>query len=117
VYLVDMDVISAGAPSKRRATAVADWMNRNSGRLFLSTITVAEIRDGIAKARRAGALRKASALTAWLDALLHLYGDRVLPFDVPAARFAGCYPIWLVAKDVVRDSPISQSPPSRPSTI
>ena len=35
------------------------------------------------------ARRKAADLTAWLETLLHLYGDRVLAFDVAAARFAG----------------------------
>jgi predicted nucleic acid-binding protein len=64
-------------------------MDRNSDRLFLSTITVAEITDGIAKARREGARRKASDLAGWLEAVLHLYGDRILPFDVAAARVAG----------------------------
>jgi toxin FitB len=90
VYLVDTDVISAGAPSKRRkSAALILWMDRNSDRLFLSTITIAEITDGIAKARREGARRKAADLTGWLEAVLHLYGDRVLPFDVTAARMAG----------------------------
>lgn len=64
-------------------------MDRNSDRLFLSAITAAEIEDGIAKARREGANRKAAALSRWLEALLHLYKSRVLPFDVPAARIAG----------------------------
>jgi toxin FitB len=90
VYLVDTDVISAGAPSLRRASAALIlWMDRNSDRLFLSTITVAEIADGIAKARREGARRKATDLAGWLEAVLHLYGDRILPFDVAAARVAG----------------------------
>jgi toxin FitB len=89
VYLVDTDVISAGAPSKRRASAALIlWMDRNSDRLFLSTITIAEIADGIAKARREGARRKAADLAGWLEAVLHLYGNRVLPFDVAAARVA-----------------------------
>jgi toxin FitB len=90
VYLVDTDVISAGAPSRRRASAALIlWIDRNSDRLFLSTITVAEIADGIAKARREGARRKATDLAGWLEAVLHLYGDRILPFDVAAARVAG----------------------------
>jgi predicted nucleic acid-binding protein len=90
VYLVDTDVISAGAPSKRQASAALIlWMDRNSDRLFLSTITIAEIADGIAKARREGVRRKAADLAGWLEAVLHLYGDRVLPFDVAAARVAG----------------------------
>ena len=90
MYLVDTDVISAGAPSKRRTSAALIlWMDRNSDRLFLSTITIAEIADGIAKARREGARRKAAALAGWLEAVLHLYGNHVLPFDVAAARMAG----------------------------
>jgi toxin FitB len=90
VYLVDTDVISAGAPSKRRTPAVLIlWMDRNSDRLFLSTITIAEIADGIAKARRESARREAAALAGWLDAVLHLYCNRVLPFDVAGARMTG----------------------------
>jgi predicted nucleic acid-binding protein len=89
VYLVDTDVISAGAPLKRRASAALIlWMDRNSDRLFLSTITIAEIADGIAKARREGARRKAADLAGWLEAVLHLYDNRVLPFDAAAARVA-----------------------------
>jgi predicted nucleic acid-binding protein len=90
VYLVDTDVISAGAPSRGRVSApLARWMDENSERLFLSSITVAEIEDGIAKAHRQGARHKAQQLNGWLETLLHLYQERVLPFDVPAARIAG----------------------------
>lgn len=63
---------------------LAAWMEENTAVLFLSAVTVAEIEDGIAKLRR-----KAADLTAWLDALLHLYADRVLPFDGVTARLAG----------------------------
>ncbi len=58
-------------------------------RAFLSAVTIAEIADGIAKAKREGAKRKASDLAAWLQTVLHLYGDRVLSFDSPTAEFAG----------------------------
>ena len=90
MYLVDTDVISAGAQSRDRAPAeLIVWMDRNSDRLFLSAISVAEIEDGIAKTRREGARRKSVGLARWLEAVLHLYGDRILPFDVAAARIAG----------------------------
>jgi len=56
---------------------------------FLSTVTVIEICDGIAKLRRTGALARADRLDDWFNVVLHLYGDRVMPFDVPAARHAG----------------------------
>jgi predicted nucleic acid-binding protein len=64
-------------------------MDEHSGRLYLSAVTVAEIEDRIAQARREGARRKAADLTAWLEALLHLYASRILAFDLPAARIAG----------------------------
>jgi toxin FitB len=90
LYLIDTNVISAGAPSRVAASPeLVDWMDRNSAALFLSVVTVAEAADGIAKARREGAVRKAATLVAWLDTLLHLYGDRVLAFDVAVARIAG----------------------------
>src|SRR2546423_15250730 len=89
MYLIDTDVISAGAPGKQRAPELLAWMDRNSERLYLSAITIAEIEDGIAKARREGASRKASLLSQWLEALLHLYSERVLPLDVAAGRIAG----------------------------
>jgi predicted nucleic acid-binding protein len=66
-----------------------EWMDAHSSLLFLSVVTVAEIEDGIAKLRRERATRRSSDLTSWLDAVVHLYGDRVLLFDVPTARIAG----------------------------
>lgn len=39
--------------------------------------------------RREKVARKAQRLSAWRDALLHLYGERVLAFGVQEARIAG----------------------------
>ena len=64
-------------------------MDAHSGSLFLSAVTVAEIEDGIAKLRREGARRRSADLAAWLETVLHLYGDRVFAFDVAIARIAG----------------------------
>jgi len=89
-YLVDTNVFSAAAPTAavRRAEIIA-WMDSRSDDLFLSAVTIAEIADGVAKAKREGAPRKAAALSEWLRTVLHLYGDRVLPFDSPTAEIAG----------------------------
>jgi toxin FitB len=90
VYLVDTDVVSAGSPPKALALrGLVKWMDEHSTELYLSAVTVAEIEDGIAKARREQARRKAADLTAWLETLLHLYRNRILAFDVAAARIAG----------------------------
>ena len=64
-------------------------MDVNSAKLFLSVITIAEIEDGIAKAKREGATRKSWDLSAWLETLLHLYTARILPLDLATARIAG----------------------------
>jgi predicted nucleic acid-binding protein len=90
MYLVDTNVISQGAPPRRAiATALADWMDRHSDKLYLSSMTIAEIEGGIAKSRRDGAARKADDLSAWLETVLHLYGNRVLALDAEVARRLG----------------------------
>ena len=90
MYLVDTNVLSAGAPTDGVGRPdLTRWMDANSSRLFLSAVTLAEITDGVAEARRTGATRKSERLGEWLEAVLHLYGSRVLPLDVAAARAAG----------------------------
>jgi hypothetical protein len=64
-------------------------MARNSGQLYISTATVAEIEIGIAKARGKRATRKAMGLSRWLESVLTLYLGRILVFDLRAARQAG----------------------------
>jgi predicted nucleic acid-binding protein len=90
MYLVDTNVISARVAARPVVPlSLTEWMDRHSASLFLSAVTVAEIEDGIAKSRREGATRKSADLAAWLETVLHLYGDRVLAFDMATARIAG----------------------------
>lgn len=90
MYLVDTNVISAGAPTKSRGVPnLIGWMEENTPLLYLSVITIAEVEDGIAKALRQNATRKADRLAAWLETVLHLYADRILPVDVAVARKIG----------------------------
>ncbi len=90
MYLVDTDILSASSPARavpRHDLAI--WMDTHADLLFVSTVTVAEIEDGIAKARREKASRKAAALDEWLRTLVHLYSGRVLAFDLGAVHAAG----------------------------
>jgi predicted nucleic acid-binding protein len=89
VYLVDTNIVSAGAPRRTGAADLIRWLEEHSDSLYLSVVTVAEIEDGIAKAHREKAQRKAAEFAAWLEALLHLYAGRILAFDLSAARIAG----------------------------
>jgi toxin FitB len=81
MYLVDTNVISTGAPSRIASAALMDWMDTHSAALSLSAVTVTEIEDGITKLRREGATRNSTDVAAWWRALLHLYGERILPLD------------------------------------
>lgn len=60
-----------------------------SDALYLSSITAAEIETGISEAHRTGPPRRADELRAWFERMLSFYADRVLPFDLTAARIAG----------------------------
>lgn len=90
MFLVDTNVISALAPSKRENVGMlVDWLDKASPRLFMSVISAAEIEAGICKAGREGATRKALQLTEWWQTIEHLYSDRLLPFDLQCAHVAG----------------------------
>lgn len=89
MYLVDTDVLSTGAPARRRPSGLSRWFETHSEDLFVSTVTVAEIASGIAQLVRTDRRDRARDLEAWLGLVLHLYGERVLPFDATAARIAG----------------------------
>lgn len=90
MFLVDTNVISALAPSKRAdAKDLAMWLDQASPHLFLSVITAAEVAAGIAKAEREGASAKARSLGEWWQAVEHFYAEKVLPFDLRCAHLVG----------------------------
>jgi predicted nucleic acid-binding protein len=91
LFLVDTSIVSADAPAKCRVgpTAFAVWLREHGDRLYISTITVAEIEAGIARAVRIGAATKARRLSRWLAAVEHFYAARILPFGIEEARQAG----------------------------
>ena len=90
MMLLDTNVLSVGAPGRReRSPGLIDWMDRHSDTLFLSAVTGAEVSGGIARMKRTGSASRAADLGDWLEVVLHLYGERVLQFDVSAARLAG----------------------------
>jgi hypothetical protein len=89
-WLLDTNVLSAFAPGKLVLTPkVAIWFEEHTDELFLSVITAVEIEAGISKLHRTGSGRRADALRDWFERILRFYADRVLPFDLTAARIAG----------------------------
>lgn len=92
MYLLDTNVVSLLAPSKRRTPSddkLVAWIVERSSDLWLSVITSAEIEDGIANAKRTGATKKAAALAEWWGEIRHYHGDRILHFDLETATITG----------------------------
>jgi toxin FitB len=91
LYLLDTNIVSADAPTKRQVgvEAFAAWVRAHSERLYVSAITIAEIEAGIARAIRINAATKAENLRRWLVAVEHFYAGRILSFGVEEARHAG----------------------------
>ncbi|UCI06066.1 type II toxin-antitoxin system VapC family toxin [Mesorhizobium sp. B1-1-8] len=90
MFLLDTNIISAMAPSKKNdRRALVDWLDNASNHLFLSVVTASEITSGIAKAEREGATSKTALLRQWWQAIEYLYNERILPFDLRAAHAAG----------------------------
>ena len=80
-YLVDTNVISELRKGPRCNPGVASWFAEiSSAEIYLSALTIGEIRKGIeSKRRRDG--QTAEALEAWLGELLAAHSDRILPVD------------------------------------
>jgi hypothetical protein len=89
-WLLDTNALSAFAPGKRPISdEITIWFEDRTDTLFLSTVTAAEIEAGIAQLRRMGAARRADNLREWFDRILDAYAERILSFDLLAARIAG----------------------------
>jgi len=89
-WLLDTDVLSAFAPGRPTIPSqAAAWFDDRAEAVYVSAVSAAEITTGIAKLARIGAARRAEALHQWFEAVLAVYSDRVLSFDLAAARFAG----------------------------
>lgn len=88
-YLFDTSSLSLLAPGRSPPPETAGAVRREVGHLFLPTIAVAEIETGLRKLDLQGSVRRAGALRDWLDRLTGGFGNRILAFDLPAARCAG----------------------------
>jgi predicted nucleic acid-binding protein len=85
LYLIDTVVLSELRRRQRDAGVVA-WMARQHQEdCYLSVVSLGEIERGIA-CKRASDPRFAEDLAAWLDRLLRLHGQRLLPVDLAIAR-------------------------------
>ncbi|ACF03037.1 PilT protein domain protein [Rhodopseudomonas palustris TIE-1] len=85
MFLIDTVTLSALRKRQRNPNVVAWFERQRTADLFLSAISIGEIERGIAR-QRATDPEFARALAAWLDRVLTVYGERIVPFDLRAAR-------------------------------
>jgi toxin FitB len=85
MFLIDTVTLSELHKRERDRMVVKWFEQQRATDLFLSVISIGEIERGIAR-QRAADPSFAGALADWLDRVLTLYGDRVVPFDLRAAR-------------------------------
>jgi predicted nucleic acid-binding protein len=80
-YLLDTNVISELRKGERADADVVSWFaGLADEEVFLSVLTIGEIRRGIENVRRRDA-DSAAALDRWLALLSEAHGDRILPID------------------------------------
>lgn len=92
MYLIDTNVISEARKKSRANPGVIEFFNRVARAgdpVYLSVITVGELRRGVELIRQRGDTEQASLLEDWLSAVLEQYADKVLAFDADAAQVWG----------------------------
>ena len=85
MFLIDTVVVSELRKRQREVGVVAWFEQQRTTDFFVSVVSIGEIERGIAKQRTTNP-NFAGALAAWLDKVLALYGERILPFDLQMAR-------------------------------
>ncbi len=87
-YLLDTNVISETRKIRAAPGVTAFLDAANPAGLFLSVLTLGELRKGVA-ARHRSDPAAADRLGAWVDGIETMFADRVLPVDAAVARLWG----------------------------
>jgi predicted nucleic acid-binding protein len=85
MFLIDTVTLSELRRRQRDPAVVAWFQRQRTADLFVSVISIGEIERGIAR-QLATDPAFAGALATWLDRLLALYSERILPFDLRTVR-------------------------------
>jgi len=92
MYLVDTNVISEVRKRSKANKGVQDFFKVVTSErtpVFVSVVTVGELRRGVELIRHRGDTRQAAQLEKWLDKLLVKYQDFILDFDKNIAQLWG----------------------------
>jgi predicted nucleic acid-binding protein len=92
MYLIDTDVISEARKGEKANAGVRAFFRdaaRGDAALYLSAITIGELRQGVEAIRWRGDEPQAARLERWLDRVSSDFGESILPFDQEAAHVWG----------------------------
>lgn len=92
MYLIDTNVISEMRKGRNADLGVQQFFAetaRESTAVFLSVVTIGELRRGVELIRHRGDMQQSARLERWLASILKDYGDHILDFDADAAQIWG----------------------------
>ena len=92
MYLIDTNVISEARKRERADPGVVSLLRTAAEQnedLYLSVVTLGELRRGIELIRHRGDEPQAVLLDRWMHAVLRDYANQILAFDADAAQVWG----------------------------
>ena len=92
MYLIDTNVISElrkNIRANRGVIAFFQQIKKSNQELYLSVISVGELRRGVELIRHRGDIEQAKLLENWLEELLSDYSEKILELDTVSAQLWG----------------------------
>jgi len=93
MFVVDTDVLSLTSPASKLDTEAVmrwrNWVRDNRQHIFLSSMTIMEVRFGIENLKAKGAEARATALRHWLLAAETAHARKIAPVSTEIAHKAG----------------------------
>jgi toxin FitB len=87
-YLLDTNVLSETRKKRADAGVIAFLQAAEASSLYVSVLTLGELRKGVAKKMREDEY-EAKKLAGWVDGLEYSFADRILGIDAATARLWG----------------------------
>lgn len=92
MFLVDTNIISEARKQKKANKGVREFFKKASieeSRIYISVVTVGELRRGVELIRHRGDTRQVNRLEKWLDILLTEYQEYILDINHDVAQLWG----------------------------